>query len=180
MRRRCVLGQSLRQCCRDGAAKLRESQNQNLLQLFCELSRTASGLSDWARSSGRRTGRGITRVIVRLPLRCRCPIGTASLIQSHVKQFGLFGGQVRLMSRWDSRYGHHAKQIGAPKGAHTIVRIASLALPFQRNLYPGLVSELRINWYGTGYPCSIGIAMQIWGRKGPAKKWAALSGPLEK
>ena len=44
MRRRCVLGQSLRRCCRDGAAKLRKSQNQNLLKLFCELSRKASGL----------------------------------------------------------------------------------------------------------------------------------------
>ncbi len=52
MRRRCVPGQSLRRCCRDGAAKLRKSQNQNLLELFCELSRTASGLLDWARSSG--------------------------------------------------------------------------------------------------------------------------------
>ena len=51
-----------------------------------------------------------------------------------------------------------------------IVRSASLALPFQRNLYLGLVSELRINWYRTGYPCSIGIAMQIWRRKGSAKK----------
>ena len=44
MRRRCVPGQRLRRCCRDGAAKLRKSQNQNLLELFCELSRTASGL----------------------------------------------------------------------------------------------------------------------------------------
>ena len=138
MRRRCVPGQSLRRCCRDGAAKLRKSKNQNLHQLICELSRTASGLLDWARSSGRRTG---------------CPIGAASLLQSHVKQFGLIGGQVHLMSRsagtraTSIARGHHAKQIGAPQGAHTIVRSASLALPFSRNLYPGLVSELRINWY---------------------------------
>lgn len=120
------------------------------------------------------------------PLRCRCPIGTASLLQSHVKQFGVFGGQVRLMSRsagtraTSIARGHHAKQIGVPQGSHTIVRSASLTLPFQRNLYPDLVSELRINWYRTGYPCSIGIAMQIWRRKGSAKKWAALGGPLEK
>ena len=186
MRRRCGLGQRLRQCCRDGAGKLRRSQNQNLLDLFCELSRTASGLLDWARSSGRRTGHGITRVIVLLPHRCRCPIGASSLLQSHVKQFGRIGGQVRLMSRsagtraTSIARGYYAKQIGAPQGSHTIVRSASLALPFQRNLYPDLVSELRINWYRTGYPCSIGIAMQIWRRKGSAKKWAALGGPLEK
>ena len=164
----------------------------------CANLETKISLSCFASCHGRLAGFWIGRVhragvrVMELPAlsycyppRCRCPIGTSSLLQSPVKQFGLIGGQVRLMPRsagtraTSIARGHHAKQIGAPQGSHTIVRSASLALPFQRNLYPGVVSELRINWYRTGYPYSIGIAMQIW-RKGSAKKRAALGGPLEK
>ena len=106
MRRRCVLGQRLRRCCRDGAVKLRRSQNQNLLELFCELSRTASGLFGLGAFIGPAYGSWnypryrITTPQVSMPHRRR----VFTSISCETVWPDWRSGTPHVALRWDSRY----------------------------------------------------------------------------